>query len=150
MVGYWRDEAATREVMTDDGYYRSGDLARVDSDGLMTLQDRRRDLVISGGLNIYPSEVERVLAGHPAVDQVAVVGAPDPEWGESVVAFVVASAGAPVTTDDLIAWSRPRLASYKKPRRIVFVTELPIGPTGKVLKRDLRKELWRGQERQVG
>jgi acyl-CoA synthetase (AMP-forming)/AMP-acid ligase II len=150
MLGYWRDEAATREVMTGDGCYRSGDLARIDPDGLMTLQDRQRDVVISGGLNIYPSEVERVLAGHPAVDQVAVVGAPDAEWGEAVVAFVVAHADSPVTTDDLIAWTRPRLASYKKPRRIVFVTELPIGPTGKVLKRDLRRELWRDHDRQVG
>jgi acyl-CoA synthetase (AMP-forming)/AMP-acid ligase II len=150
MVGYWRDEAATREVMTDDGYYRSGDLARVDPDGLVTLQDRQRDVVISGGMNVYPSEVERVLAEHPSVEQVAVVGAPDGEWGESVVAFVVASASAPVTTDDLLAWTRPRLASYKKPRRIVFVTELPIGPTGKVLKRDLREELWRDHDRQVG
>jgi acyl-CoA synthetase (AMP-forming)/AMP-acid ligase II len=144
MVGYWRDEAATREVMTGDGYYRSGDVARIDPDGLMPLQDRRR------GMNIYPSEVERVLSEHPSVGQVAVVGAPDPEWGESVVAFVVVRASAPVTSDDLIAWTRPRLASYKKPRRIVFVSELPIGPTGKVLKRDLRKELWRDCDRQVG
>jgi acyl-CoA synthetase (AMP-forming)/AMP-acid ligase II len=150
MVGYWRDVAATREVMTDDGYYRSGDVARVDPDGLVTLQDRQRDVVISGGMNVYPSEVERVLSEHPSVDQVAVVGAPDGEWGESVVAFVVASASAPVTADDLLAWTRPRLASYKKPRRIVFVTELPIGPTGKVLKRDLREELWRDHDRQVG
>jgi acyl-CoA synthetase (AMP-forming)/AMP-acid ligase II len=150
MLGYWRDEGATREVMTEDGYYRSGDLARIDPDGLVTLQDRRRDLVISGGMNIYPSEVERVLSEHPAVDQVAVVGAPDAEWGESVVAFVVVSAGAPVTIAELLAWTRPRLASYKKPRRIVFVSELPVGPTGKVLKRDLREELWRGHDRQVG
>ena len=150
MVGYWRDEAATREVMTDDGYYRSGDLARIDPDGLVTMQDRQRDVVISGGMNIYPSEVERVLAEHPSVEQVAVVGAPDAEWGESVVAFVVAHASAPVTTAELLAWIRPRLASYKKPRRIVFVPELPIGPTGKVLKRDLREELWRDHDRQVG
>jgi acyl-CoA synthetase (AMP-forming)/AMP-acid ligase II len=150
MVGYWLDEAATREVTTDDGYYRSGDLARIDCDGLITLQDRRRDMVISGGLNIYPSEVERVLGEHPSVAQVAVVGAPDPDWGESVVAFVVVKHGVPVTTDDLLDWTRPRLASYKKPRRIVFMTELPIGPTGKVLKRDLREDLWRDHDRQVG
>ena len=150
MVGYWYDDIATREVTTEDGYYRSGDLARVDSDGLVTLQDRRRDMVISGGLNIYPSEVERVLAEHPSVAQVAVVGAPDPEWGESVVAFVVVKGSAPVSSDDLLAWTRPRLASYKKPRRIVFVTDLPIGPTGKVLKRDLREDLWRDHDRQVG
>jgi acyl-CoA synthetase (AMP-forming)/AMP-acid ligase II len=150
MVGYWHDEAATREVTTDDGYYRSGDLARVDSDGFVTLQDRQRDMVISGGLNIYPSEVERVLAEHPSVAQVAVVGAPDPEWGESVVAFVVVKGSARVSSDDLLAWTRPRLASYKKPRRIVFVAELPIGPTGKVLKRDLRDDLWRNHDRQVG
>ena len=150
MVGYWHDEEATREVTTEDGYYRSGDLARVDSDGLVTLQDRQRDMVISGGLNMYPSEVERVLSEHPSVEQVAVVGAPDDEWGESVVAFVVVDGSEPVTADDLLAWTRPRLASYKKPRRIVFVTELPIGPTGKVLKRDLREDLWRNHDRQVG
>jgi len=120
--------------MTDDGYYRSGDLARVDPDGLVTLQDRQRDLVISGGMNIYPSEVERVLSEHPSVDQVAVVGAPDAEWGESVVAFVVVGPGAPVTTEDLLAWTRPRLASYKKPRRIVFVDSYPTTATGKVRK----------------
>ena len=84
-------------MTTEDGYYRSGDLARVDADGLVTLQDRQRDLVITGGLNVYPSEVERVLSEHPLVEQVAVVGAPDDEWGESVVAFVVAAGGAPVT-----------------------------------------------------
>ena len=93
MVGYWRDQDATREVTSEDGYYRSGDLARVDADGLVTLQDRQRDLVITGGLNVYPSEVERVLSEHPLVKQVAVVGAPDDKWGESVVAFVVAAPG---------------------------------------------------------
>ena len=150
MVGYWRDQEATREVTSEDGYYRSGDLARVDADGLVTLQDRQRDLVITGGLNIYPSEVERVLSEHPLVEQVAVVGAPDDTWGESVVAFVVAAGSEPVTAADLLAWTRPRLASYKKPRRIVFVTDLPIGPTGKVLKRDLREDLWRDHDRRVG
>ena len=94
MVGYWRDQEATREVTSEDGYYRSGDLARVDADGLVTLQDRQRDLVITGGLNVYPSEVERVLSEHPLVEQVAVVGAPDDTWGESVVAFVVAARAA--------------------------------------------------------
>lgn len=151
MLGYWHDEAATREVTTEDGYYRSGDLARIDSDGLVTLQDRQRDMVISGGLNIYPSEVERVLSEHPSVAQVAVVGAPDSEWGESVVAFIVVNGGAPaVSAKDLLAWTRTRLASYKKPRRIVFVPELPTSPTGKVLKRDLRDDLWRDHDRQVG
>ena len=144
MVGYWRDEEATREVTTDDGYYRSGDLARIDPDGLVTLQDRQRDLVISGGLNIYPSEVERVLSEHPWSSRSRSWAPPTTSWGESVVAFVVASASAPVTAADLLAGRAPRLASYKKPRRIVFVTDLPIGPTGKVLKRDLREELWRG------
>ena len=150
MVGYWRDQDATREVTTEDGYYRSGDLAKVDEDGLVTLQDRQRDLVITGRLNVYPSEVERVLFEHPLVEQVAVVGAPDDTWGESVVAFVVAAPGEPATAADLLAWTRPRLASYKKPRRIVFVTDLPIGPTGKVLKRDLRDDLWRDHDRRVG
>ncbi len=108
-------------------------------------------MVISGGLNIYPSEVERVLSEHPSVAQVAVVGAPDSEWGESVVAFIVVDGGAPpVSANDLLAWTRTRLASYKKPRRIVFVPELPTSPTGKVLKRDLRDDLWRDHDRQVG
>jgi acyl-CoA synthetase (AMP-forming)/AMP-acid ligase II len=150
MTGYWRDPEATNEVTADDGFYRSGDVAVIDDDGLVTLQDRQRDLVISGGLNIYPSEVERVLSEHPQVQQVAVVGAPDADWGETVVAFVVVRDSSPLTADDLLAWARPRLASYKKPRRIHFVSDLPVGPTGKVLKRGLRDELWRGHERQIG
>jgi acyl-CoA synthetase (AMP-forming)/AMP-acid ligase II len=150
MTGYWMDDSATQEVTSSDGYYLSGDVAVVDPDGLITLQDRRRDLVISGGMNIYPSEVERVLSEHPQVQQVAVVGAPDPEWGESIVAFVVATQkDGRLTSEELIAWTRERIASYKKPRRIVFVSELPVSPTGKVLKRTLRATLWKDQIRGI-
>jgi acyl-CoA synthetase (AMP-forming)/AMP-acid ligase II len=150
MCGYWRDDLATREVFTADGFYRTGDLARQDEAGLVTFHDRRRDLVITGGLNVYPSEVERVISEHSAVRHVAVVGAPDREWGEAVVAYVVSDPMREVTEKELIAWVRSRLASYKKPQRIVFVPELPVSANGKVLKRQLRDALWQERDRQVG
>jgi acyl-CoA synthetase (AMP-forming)/AMP-acid ligase II len=149
MTGYWRDPEATAAVFTDDGWYRSGDLVRLDDDGLVTFHDRERDLIISGGLNVYPSEVERALCEHPQVDAAAVVGAPDPEWGEAVVAYVVNVEGAALNSEQVIDWARERLAGYKKPRRVEFVDELPTNSTGKVLKRQLREEQWKGHDRRV-
>jgi acyl-CoA synthetase (AMP-forming)/AMP-acid ligase II len=149
MTGYWQDDKATADVYTEDSWYRSGDLVRLDGDGLVTFHDRERDLIISGGLNVYPSEVERVLCEHPEVRAAAVVGAPDRDWGEAVVAYVVAS-GAQLTSDDVTGWARERLAGYKKPREVVFVDELPMNSTGKVLKRRLRDALWEGHDRRVG
>jgi acyl-CoA synthetase (AMP-forming)/AMP-acid ligase II len=148
MSGYWRNEEATREAFTTDGWYAGGDLATLDEDGLVTFQDRKKDLIITGGLNVYPSEVERVLAAHPGIREVAVVGAPDDEWGEAVVAFVVPH-GDGVTADEIIAWTRERLAGYKKPRRVEFLTSLPLGSSNKVLRKELRDGLWAGQERRV-
>ena len=106
-------------------------------------------MVISGGENIYPAEVESALFGHPAVADVAVIGIPDDKWGESVKAIVVKKPGAEVTPDQLIAFARERIAGYKVPRSIDFVETLPRTPTGKILKRELRKPYWAGQERQV-
>ncbi|MEX2554153.1 MAG: AMP-binding protein [Actinomycetota bacterium] len=148
MQGYWLDEGATAEVIVD-GWYRSGDLASADPDGLVSFRDRKRDLIISGGLNVYPSEVERVLAEHPGVREVAVLGYPDDEWGESVLAYVVPVDGWDASADELISWSRDRLASYKKPRRIEFLDRLPVGSSNKVLKKELREALWAGRNRHV-
>jgi acyl-CoA synthetase (AMP-forming)/AMP-acid ligase II len=105
---------------------------------------------VSGGLNVYPSEVERVLAEHPAVRQVAVVGAPNSEWGEEVVAYVVRDASLGAGESELTVWVRARLAGYKKPRRIVFVETMPVGANGKILKRQLRDRLWAEHDRRIG
>jgi acyl-CoA synthetase (AMP-forming)/AMP-acid ligase II len=149
MRGYWEDDAATAEVLDADHWYHSGDLAFVDDDGFVTFHDRKRDLIISGGLNVYPSEVERVLGEHPGVGEVAVVGRPDEEWGEAVVAYVVPLSPGACSEGDLIAWTRDRLAGYKKPRQIEFVESLPRGSTNKVLKTALRERLWHGRVRRV-
>ena len=149
MQGYWHNEAATDDVFTDDGWYRAGDLATVDDKGYVTFQDRKRDLIISGGLNVYPSEVERAIAEHPRVREVAVVGAPDAEWGEAVVAYVVATDGDQLDASEIIEWTRERLAHYKKPQRVEFLERLPLGSSNKVLKRELRDKLWQGHERRV-
>lgn len=149
MRGYWRDEAATADAFAGDAYYRTGDLVRRDADGLVTFEDRERDLIITGGLNVYPSEVERVLADHPAVREVAVLGYPDEQWGESVIAYVVPTSGGAVTAEEIIDWTRDRLAGYKKPRRVEFLERLPLGSSNKVLKKQLRDALWAGHARRV-
>jgi acyl-CoA synthetase (AMP-forming)/AMP-acid ligase II len=148
MSGYWRNEEATREVIDSDGWYSAGDLAMLSAEGLVTFQDRKRDLIISGGLNVYPSEVERVIAEYPGVRDVAVIGAPDDEWGEAVVAYVVRSDDG-ITEADIIAWTRTRLAGYKKPRRVEFLERLPLGSSNKVLKAQLRDLHWGDRTRRV-
>jgi acyl-CoA synthetase (AMP-forming)/AMP-acid ligase II len=149
MSGYWRDEAATREAFVDERWYASGDVVRMDEDGLVTFEDRKRDLIITGGLNVYPSEVERVLAEHPGVREVAVLGYPDDAWGESVMAYVVPTDGTTVTEDELIDWARQQLAGYKKPRRVEFLERMPLGSSNKVLRKELREALWRDRDRGV-
>jgi acyl-CoA synthetase (AMP-forming)/AMP-acid ligase II len=148
MTGYWRNDEATRAAFTAEGWYAAGDLAVMNEEGFVTFRDRKRDLIISGGLNVYPSEVERVIAEHPGVRSVAVVGAPDEEWGEAVIAYVVPMNGS-VTGDEIISWTRDRLAGYKKPQRVVFLERLPVGSSNKVLKSELRELLWSGKERRV-
>lgn len=137
MAGYWGNTEATAAAIVD-GVYRSGDLGYLDQSSFLFLVDRARDLIISGGLNVYPAEVERVLAAHAAVLEVAVIGAPDDTWGEKVVAFVVTRPGHSTSEAELTDHCRERLAGYKKPREYVFVDTLPKGSTGKVNKNALR------------
>jgi malonyl-CoA/methylmalonyl-CoA synthetase len=136
--GYWQQPQKTAESFTADGWFRTGDLGFRERDGYLTLCGRSKDLIISGGLNIYPPEVERVLAEHPSVAACAVIGCPDREWGERVTAVVVLHPGEPVSESDLIAFCRGRLAPYKSPRAIVFRDELPRNAMGKVQKAALR------------
>jgi fatty-acyl-CoA synthase len=136
--GYHKNREAS-QAATRDGYFSVGDVARVDADGYYYLADRKSDMVISAGVNIYPQEIEQLLYTHPAVADVAVIGVPDAEWGESLKAFVVAREGARVDVDDLRAFCRRGLADYKCPRVFEVIDELPRNPTGKVLKRELRQ-----------
>ena len=136
-AGYLNRPAETAQAMVD-GWFRSGDLGTKDADGFITIVDRKKDLVIRGGFNVYPREIEEALARHPAVVQVAVIGVPDATHGEEICAVVVADRGG-VTADELIAWSKERLGKHKYPRQVRFVDEMPVGPSHKVLKRELRQ-----------
>jgi long-chain acyl-CoA synthetase len=140
MAGYWRDPDATAAALRE-GWLFTGDMGSLDEDGFLTLKDRSKDVLISGGSNIYPREVEEVLQLHPAVAEVAVVGAPDPEWGEVVVAFVVLRSGQQVGPDELDALCLEHIARFKRPKRYEFVAALPKNNYGKVLKRELREQL---------
>lgn len=139
--GYWRQPEKTATAFTADGWLRTGDLGLREPDGYFTLKGRSRDLIISGGYNVYPPEVELALAEHPAVAAAAVIGCPDNEWGEVVTAVVVLRAGAAATIDDLVAHCRGYLVNYKIPRRVIFVDDLPRNSLGKVQKAVLRQEL---------
>ncbi len=138
---YLGNPEATAAVKVD-GWFRTGDLGTVDGDGFISIVDRKKDMILRGGFNVYPREVEEVLAGHPGVAQVAVVGFPDDVHGEEICAVVVRSPdGADLTEAALVEWSKERLGRYKYPRRVEFATDLPLGPSGKVLKRELAKGL---------
>ncbi|MEA2431166.1 MAG: long-chain acyl-CoA synthetase [Thermoleophilaceae bacterium] len=137
MKGYWRKDDATAEVMDDDGWFRTGDMAKIDEDGYFFIVDRKKELIIRGGYNVYPREVEEALYGHPAVQEVAVVGVPDDKMGEEVGAAVVLKSGEDVSTDELRDYVKNEVANYKYPRKIWLVDELPKGPTGKILKREV-------------
>ncbi|MCL5961331.1 MAG: long-chain fatty acid--CoA ligase [Chloroflexi bacterium] len=138
MSGYWNNPEATAQAIRD-GWLHTGDLATVDEDGYVYIVDRKKDMIISGGENVYPREVEEVLYTHPAVLEVSVIGAPDPRWGESVRAVVSLRQGTTVTEQELIDYCRGRLAGYKRPKSVVFVDTFPKNPSGKILKRELRK-----------
>jgi fatty-acyl-CoA synthase len=138
-AGYWGLPETTAEAFRG-GWFHTGDMGRVDAEGFITLVDRKKDMIITGGENVYPVEVEQVLYRHPAVREVAVVGVPHSKWGETPIAVVALKNGAPVTGDDLISYARERLAHFKCPTRVEYVPELPRNATGKVLKTTLRKE----------
>jgi len=149
LVGYWNDPEQTARALTPDGWLRTGDLGRVDEDGRIFLVDRAKDLVISGGENVYPVEVENVLAAHPRLAEVAVIGVPHERWGETVKAIVVPQAGAEVDRDEVIGFVRQRLAGFKCPTSVDIVATLPRTATGKVLKHVLREPYWRGYDRRI-
>lgn len=136
--GYYGNEDATLKSM-HDGFFSVGDLARLDKDGYLYLASRKHDLVISGGVNIYPREIEEHLQRHPDIVEAAVIGIPDDDWGESLRAFVTPRLGSEVSAEDIIGYCRSELADYKQPRSVVFLSELPRTPTGKILKRELRQ-----------
>jgi long-chain acyl-CoA synthetase len=138
MAGYANRPAETAAALTPDGWLRTGDGGYLDEDGYLFLTDRIKDMIVSGGENVYPIEVEEALSQHPAVADVAVIGVPDERWGEAVKALVVTAPGAEVSPEDLVAFARERLAGYKLPRSVEFVPDLPRTPSGKVLKRELR------------
>jgi len=148
MKGYWNLPEATAVTIVD-GWLHTGDAGYVDDDGYVYVHDRVKDMIISGGENIYPAEVESAVYGHPAVADVAVIGVPDDRWGEAVKAIVVVKPSASATAEELIAYCRERIAHYKAPRSIDFVESLPRNPSGKLLKRVLRAPYWEGRERQV-
>lgn len=148
MKGYWKKLELTSEVIKD-GWYYTGDMGRMDEIGYLFIADRSKDMIISGGENIYPTEIENVLFQHPAVADVAVIGVPDAAWGESVKAMVVLKQGSVATEADLIDFCKSRLASYKKPRSVSFEASLPRTAAGKLLKRELRGRYWKQGERMV-
>jgi len=149
MQGYHNKPDATKEAVTEDGWFRTGDIGRVDDGGFVFVEDRLKDMIISGGENIYSVEVERALTDHPAVGDAAVFGIPDEKWGESVKAVVELSPGQEVSPEELIAWCKERLAGYKCPRSVDIMEVLPRNPTGKLLKKDLRKPYWDKADRAI-
>jgi len=148
MGGYWNLPDATRRAIQGDWFF-TGDAGYLDDKGYLYIYDRVKDMIVSGGENIYPAEIESALFGHPAVADVAVIGVPDERWGEAVKAVVVKKPGIDVSTGELIGWARERIAGYKLPKSVDFVAALPRNPTGKILKRELRNPYWGDKQRQV-
>lgn len=141
MKGYYKDAQATRDALKG-GWLHTGDLARLDDEGFVYIVGRKKDMIISGGENIYPREIEEVLYRHPKIQEAAVIGVPDPLWGESVKAFVVLKEGAAMSAEEVVEYCKSLLASYKKPKSVEFVKELPRNPSGKVLKSLLRNKVY--------
>ena len=139
MGGYLHDPEATRAATTDDGFVTVGDIAVADDEGFISIVDRKKDMIIAGGVNIFPREIEEVVAEYPDIHEVAVVGVPDDVYGERVAAFVASRSGAPVDTKSLEEFVRSRIARFKVPREWHVVPELPRNPSGKILKRDIRE-----------
>jgi len=148
MVGYWARSEATAEAIRN-GWFRSGDAGYMDENGFIFVKDRIKDMIVSGSENIYPAEIEAVLAGHPDVVECAAIGIPDKKWGESVKAVVVKRSGSALTEAALIEWMRDKVAGFKRPRSVDFVDKLPRNASGKLLKRTLREPFWQGMQRQV-
>ena len=148
-AGYWKLPDATAKTIDPDGWLHTGDAGVMDADGYVYIQDRIKDMIISGGENVYPAEVESAIYGHPAIAEVAVIGVPSAKWGEEVKACVVAKPGMAVDEGDVIAWARERIAAFKAPKSVDVIPLMPRNASGKILRRELRAPYWEGQERQV-
>ena len=149
MKGYYRNPEATAEVTTDDGWHRTGDIGLKDADGFIYIVDRKKDMIISGGFNIYPSEIEQVIWSHPSVQDCAVIGVPDDKWGEAVKAIVELKPGAQADGAAIIALCKQELGSVKAPKTVEFWDELPRSAVGKVRKKDMREKFWAGRDRAI-
>jgi fatty-acyl-CoA synthase len=149
MAGYWNLPDATATTLSKDNWLRTGDAGYFDEEGYLYVHDRVKDMIISGGENIYPAEVESAIYGHEAVADVAVIGVPDDKWGEAVKAIVVLKQGASATPADIVAFARTRIAGYKCPKSVDFIAALPRNPSGKILRRELRAPYWEGRTRGV-
>ena len=149
MKGYWNKPEETAKTMTADGWFKTGDAGLMDAEGYVFLTDRIKDMIVSGGENVYPAEVENALASHPAIADIAVIGVPHERWGETAKAIVVLKEGATLEPAELIAYAKERLAGFKCPTSVDFATELPRNPSGKLLKRELREPYWRDEERRI-
>jgi long-chain acyl-CoA synthetase len=149
MKGYWDKPDETARAFTSDGWLKTGDAGYLDADGYVYLTDRVKDMIVSGGENVYPAEVENALSGHPAIADVAVIGVPHDTWGETVKAVVVRRADAAAGAEEIIAYARQRLAGYKCPTSVDFVDALPRNPSGKLLKRQIREPYWAGHDRRI-
>jgi acyl-CoA synthetase (AMP-forming)/AMP-acid ligase II len=149
MSGYLGKPEATAETITPEGWLRTGDIGRVDDGGFIFIEDRVKDMIITGGENVYSPEVERVIAEYAGVGEVAVIGVPDDKWGESVKAVVSPAPGETIDAGKLIEYCRTRLAHYKCPRTVDVLEALPRNATGKILKRSLRKDYWQDKSRSV-
>jgi acyl-CoA synthetase (AMP-forming)/AMP-acid ligase II len=145
---YYKDPEKTKAAFRGD-YMTVGDMGYLDEEGYLYIVDRKTDMVISGGVNIYPAEIEEVIHEHPAVLDVAVIGVPNEEWGEELKAVVQLKPGTRASADDIIDFCRSRVADYKRPRSVDFVAEVPRNPSGKLLKREIRAPYWEGRERRV-
>ena len=149
MLGYWNLPEETAETLSADGWLRSGDVGYLDEDGYVYLYDRARDMIISGGENVYPAEVESAIYGHPDVMEVAVIGVPDSNWGEAVKAICVPKDGHTLSPASVITWARRRIAGFKVPKSVDIVDVLPRNASGKILRRELRERYWQGQKRRI-
>ena len=149
MKGYWNKQDATAKAVCGERWFSTGDAGFFDADGYLYIHDRVKDMIVSGGENIYPAEVENAIMGHPAVADVAVIGVPDERWGEAVKAIVVKKPGVAGEPSEIISFARERIAGYKLPKSVDFIDALPRNPSGKVLRKDLRKPYWEGRTRQV-
>jgi O-succinylbenzoate-CoA ligase len=149
MLGYWKNPEQTSKAIRD-GWYHTGDMGYLDEDGYLFMLDRKADMIVTGGENVYPKEVEDVLYEHPSVSMAAVVSAPDEKWGERVQAVVVLAPNHKATEDELIAFCKGKLGGYKCPKAIEFWDSLPTTPVGKILRKDVKKTFWKGHERSIG